>query len=252
VKILHVADEPIKNSSFFLSDEENSVKIFRDTLLEDHEVLSVLPKFDSAAKSSSISLSFIRAEKLKNNLYQITGTPRDCTVFGLTTLKFNPDIIVSGLNPEPNFGGDILVSATIGASLAALSYGYPTVSCSVLKGTDFHRASQIGSEILKKIKLDVLKKKRIGLNIIIPPGASLDKVIFTKQSNINFQDEFARFETFRGTFYLLTYKNRRRDIFFKECDRDDDVRAALSGYISVMPFKNSIYSNEELGDVLCI
>jgi|AGTN01.1.fsa_nt_gi 5''/3''-nucleotidase SurE len=50
--------------------------------------------------------------------YSASGTPGDCVMLGLQILKDDPpDLIVSGINNEPNLGTDLSYSGTVNAAI---------------------------------------------------------------------------------------------------------------------------------------
>lgn len=52
--------------------------------------------------------------------YSVSGTPADCVVLGLEILKEDkPDLVVSGINNEPNLGTDLSYSGTVNAAIEA-------------------------------------------------------------------------------------------------------------------------------------
>ena len=45
---------------------------------------------------------------------------------------FTPDLVVSGINPGPNLGTDILLSGTVGAALEGRNLKYPSIALSAI------------------------------------------------------------------------------------------------------------------------
>ena len=66
--------------------------------------------------------------------YTLSGTPADCTKFGLQLLEdegIRVDMVYSGINMGSNLGRDTLYSGTIGAAAEAALDGYKAVAVSV-------------------------------------------------------------------------------------------------------------------------
>lgn len=64
--------------------------------------------------------------------YAVDGYPVDCVIWGIDILfgSDGPDLVVSGINTNPNLGAAVYTSGTIGAAGMARRRGYPALAVS--------------------------------------------------------------------------------------------------------------------------
>ncbi|MBN1160722.1 MAG: 5'/3'-nucleotidase SurE, partial [Dehalococcoidales bacterium] len=62
--------------------------------------------------------------------FQVDGTPSDCIILGHGKLVPDVNIVVSGINPGPNYGEDVFISGTVGAAMQGYTRGLPALSVS--------------------------------------------------------------------------------------------------------------------------
>jgi 5'-nucleotidase len=102
--------------------------------------------------------------------YKTTGTSADCVMLALDSLVGPVDIVLSGINDEPNVGDDIRFSGTLGACREAVFSGIPAIGISLEygKGTNyFEGAAKVIREILNKWEPGMIPPG-IFLNINVP------------------------------------------------------------------------------------
>ncbi len=92
------------------------------------DVMVCAPATQQSAVGRSISIfEPIRASQVMHNgkvAYAVGGTPTDSVIIGLHALKWNPDIVVSGINIGENLSYEsIMTSGTVGAALEASNQG---------------------------------------------------------------------------------------------------------------------------------
>lgn len=95
------------------------------------KIFIVAPDREKSATSLAIILRRpLRVEKIKANVYAVDGTPADCV--SLAVKKFlprNPDLLISGINHDPNLGQqDLAYSGRASPAIQAVSRGFVSVT----------------------------------------------------------------------------------------------------------------------------
>ena len=113
------------------------IRLLASALSNEHEVMVVAPiKCNSGMAhamtfNKNIYLKKINIEENKYGCYSLTGTPADCVKLGTELMTSNPpDIIISGINNEPNIGTTLVYSGTAHAAMEASVLGYKSISLS--------------------------------------------------------------------------------------------------------------------------
>ena len=198
--------------------------LFRE-LDKKHEVFLIGPDQNRSGFSSAITfLTPLKHKKYADNIYSLNGTPVDCVKIARNLLcPFEPDIVVSGINPGPNLGSDAILSGTVGAALDGRDLKYPSISVSVasFEINDFSFAAKFVAKVLDNLEALKIENFHI-LNINVPDHHQFPdpQVKITKTFLNEFEAE----------------KN------LEESDRKnlDD------GFISVSPIKIDMHSSSEL------
>ncbi len=78
----------------------------------------------------------IKVERCQMNLgeiaaFKIYGTPADCVILSKEFLVGNFDLLISGINDEPNIGDDVRFSGTLGACIEAAFSGISSFGVSL-------------------------------------------------------------------------------------------------------------------------
>lgn len=104
-------------------------------LSKNHKVTVVAP--DRCCSGMSHAMTFrrpvnvVRIRDYDWDCYAVSGTPADCVLLGLEILKFNaPDLIISGINNEPNLGTELTYSGTVNAAIEGSVRGIPSLAVS--------------------------------------------------------------------------------------------------------------------------
>jgi 5'/3'-nucleotidase SurE len=97
-----------------------------------HRVLLVAPDRNASGSSTSFTWAPVRITRdpLDPNVVGITGTPATSVVMGVTALYppgRRPDLVISGINKGENIGSTLVLSGTIGATLAGTTLLDPPV-----------------------------------------------------------------------------------------------------------------------------
>jgi 5'-nucleotidase len=97
------------------------------------EVWVVAPEHDQSGTSHSISLHQpLRYTRRGERRFGISGTPGDCVVMAVRHLMQDqlPDLILSGVNRGANLGVETVFSGTVGAAMAGMLFGIPSIALS--------------------------------------------------------------------------------------------------------------------------
>jgi 5'-nucleotidase len=137
------------------------------------EVVVVAPDRDRSGASNSLTLDQpIRAKRLDDGRYRVSGTPTDCVYLALSgLLDVVPDIVVSGINSAANLGDDVIYSGTVSAAMEGRFLGLPAIAVSLVtrdhKGVHYDSAAMAVMLLMRKLLVDPLPADTI-LNVNVP------------------------------------------------------------------------------------
>ena len=95
----------------------------------DGEVHVVAPDTERSGVSHAITLYRpLRLRQVRANWWACDGTPTDCIYLALNQMKLQPDFVLSGVNPGPNLGHDVLYSGTVAGALEGAHWGVPALA----------------------------------------------------------------------------------------------------------------------------
>jgi 5'-nucleotidase len=100
-----------------------------------HHVTVVAPATDQSGVGTAMTARFgaqIKARQESPGVWSVGGTPTDSVLFGLQVVFAGrtPDLVVSGSNFGQNTGALATHSGTVGAALAGLENGIPSIAVS--------------------------------------------------------------------------------------------------------------------------
>lgn len=219
-------------------DAEGIRLLFR-LLSKYGNVTIIAPKEPMSAKSVSINirsgLSFVKEDE---SIYSLSGSPADCTCFGLGQFGKSFDLVVSGCNHGFNLTYDTLYSGTVGACIEALQFKVKSVafSCPLnfkLVEKEFHRVMKF---ILEN---DLLSTKYL-LNVNFPNG---DHIVDIKLSKLCHREYIKYYEKLEDGLYYA-----KRKITTPKYDPDTDCYMSNNHIVSITPlcgdyFDNDVYTN---------
>lgn len=113
-----------------------------------HNVTVVAPADDSSGVGTSININFgttLNAVEKSPRSWAVEGSPVDAVAFGMSTLfpGTRPDLVIVGPNEGENVAALANHSGTVGAAIAALAVGVPSIAVSVARdGSSLPSASQ--------------------------------------------------------------------------------------------------------------
>lgn len=195
--------------------------------------IMVAPKHNCSGMSAAISLrKEVKVKQLNLKEFVVTGTPADCSYFGLYGMNENNiEQVVSGINLGANLGTDVFYSGTVGAAIAGINLKYAPVAISVCSFSprDISFIADKAFELIQKFRSISLQQ-----NSLI---------------NINFPDILK--QDYKGELYtklakrgapeapnIISKKDQLSFTFsasgdFIDGQSDTDMQAIENGYVSV-------------------
>ena len=121
--------------------DSRGLAVLEEIASEFGEVFVVAPERDRSGIGQAITLkSPLRLLQVDERRYKlIDGTPTDCVYVGFNRVLQDeaPGLVLSGINPGPNLGWDVLYSGTSAAAREAVLQGAPAIGVSLLPGGGF-------------------------------------------------------------------------------------------------------------------
>lgn len=107
-------------------------------LLEDlarelaDDVWIVAPETDQSGLAHSLTLNHpLRARKVRDQVYAVSGTPTDCVIMAVRQLvEGKIDLVLSGVNAGQNIGDYITYSGTVAGAMEGVLLGIPAIALS--------------------------------------------------------------------------------------------------------------------------
>jgi 5'-nucleotidase len=228
-------------------------------LSKEADCLIVAPEIEQSAVGHAITISrpLMVRRATKNDIflgYAVCGTPADCVKLGITELSDKPvDMVVSGINRGGNAGINVLYSGTVSAATEGAILGVPAlaVSLDTHKEADFTFAAKFARKMTRLIlnNHEQLKGSAINVNV---PCLSRDKikgVVVVRQAQSNIVETFERRVDPRENIYYWFAKESQS----ARKQKDTDVGALASGYITITPIHYDMTRHDllgKLGDVI--
>lgn len=167
--------------------------------------------------------------------YAVNGTPSDCVKLGVEALlSAPPDLVVSGINPEPNLGTDVLYSGTVSAAMEGIMAGIPSLAVSLAgeTGGDMTHAAEFAAKVAHLVS-DGGFPPELLLNINVPslePQAIVG-VKLTRLGVRRYRKSFDQRVDPRGKVYFWL----AGEVYDSDEDPDTDTVAIRNNFISVTP-----------------
>lgn len=162
-----------------------------------------------------------------NSVYSISGKPADCIKVAMEYLRFDIDLVLSGVNDGPNLGTDILYSGTVAAASEASVFNIPAIAFS----TDFGHFDLVERELPRTLAYvldqDLAKKGTIvNINFPLNPHEKSKGIKITSQGHRIFNAKFRHEE---GKYW------QEGNWVYVKNGEDTDVVAVTNGYTSITP-----------------
>ena len=195
--------------------------------------IMVAPKHNCSGMSAAISLrQEVKVKQLNLKEFVVTGTPADCSYFGLYGINENNiEQVVSGINLGANLGTDVFYSGTVGAAIAGINLKYAPVAISVCSFSprDISFIADKAFELIQKFRSISLQQNSL-ININFPDFLKQDYKgeLYTKLAKSGAPaapNIISKKEQFSFTF------SASGD--FIDGQTDTDMQAIENGYVSV-------------------
>ena len=219
-----------------------------EAVSEFADVLVVAPAFNQSGMSAAFTLrQELEAERAHSQLdgidaFQVNGTPTDAVLHGIRHLApRHIDMIVSGVNPGPNVGRDILHSGTVMAAMQGYLRNLPSVAASLWSFEEHHLRD--AALIAGRIAARLLASGQVQfLNVNTPdlPFDEYNGVRVTPVADVSPSRVIDRIDDQGATHRQLVLRPGA------EIAPDTDVAAILDGSISVTPLHNDLTFHAKL------
>lgn len=219
--------------------EDKGLQELITSISDKHEIFVVAPDKRYSGFSGAVTFyKTISVEKYPLNLgekesYKISGTPADCIIIALDELIGPVDLVISGINDEPNLGDDIRFSATLGACREAAFSDVPAIALSLDYGSD-KKYYQSVTGFLKILldKWDSMKiPKEVYLNINCPnvPITKIKGALFVPTGRCRYRDRVQIVDGKSQQIYKI-YGTK-----IEEKEEGTDSWAVDNNYIAITP-----------------
>lgn len=185
--------------------------------------------------------------------YASDGAPSDCVA--LATLGFfkkKVDLVVSGINPQPNLGHDVTYSGTVTAAMEAVIWGIPGLAFSLasekdhLAALDYFPAARLARQITERVLVRELPRGML-LNVNFPylPEHAIRGMRITRQGLRVYRDRLDRRVDPRGRDYYWIGGDAPTGI----PEEGTDIGALAEGYVSITPLQLDLTSYGGMGQI---
>ncbi len=210
------------------------------------EVWVIAPDRDRSGVSHAITLNApLRIEQLGPRRFVCDGTPTDSVYLAINQMKLAPDLVVSGVNPGPNLGQDVLYSGTVAGALEGAHWGIPSVAISHCS-TDLDQFAALEPLLPGIVELGIEMAKDfagvININLPAVERAPYLGVRLTKTGVRRYSTEVHERRDPRGRIYYWIGGERvtMPDLPGSDCN------AVREGYISITPVGDDLTNHDAL------
>jgi len=178
------------------------------------------------------------------------GSPSDCVALALLGLLEKPvDLVVSGINPNPNLGHDVTYSGTVTAAMEAVIFGVPAIAVSLDGGyapqevLDYRAAAVMARRAAQWVGAHGLPEEVL-LNINVPhmPLDALKGARLTRMGRRVYRDRLIRREDPWGRKYYWLGGEAPTGV----PEEGTDIGALAQGWVSVTPVQMDMTAHHAL------
>jgi 5'-nucleotidase len=208
-----------------------------EALREIGDVTVVAPDREQSAIGHAITLHHpLRAQRLGEKVFAVTGTPTDCVNLGIhNLLRFRPDLVVSGINRGGNMSDDITYSGTVSGAMEATVMGIPAFAVSLATdgaGEHYRSAAAFALKLAQQVADRGLPSDTF-LNVNVPdlPHDRLGAPLITSQGKKRYQGAIVNNVDPRGRqyYWIGSIEPEFLDI------EGTDYAAVSRGHVSITP-----------------
>ena len=168
------------------------------------------------------------------------GAPSDCVALALLgVLNEKYDLVVSGINPNANFGHDVTYSGTVTAAMEAVISGIPGIAVSLDSAPehgilDYGPAARVALRVASQIMEQGLPDGvLLNLNVPCLQDSEIKGLLVTRQGLRVYRDALVAREDPRGRPYYWIGGDFPTGI----AEDGTDFGALAAGYISLTPLQ---------------
>jgi 5'-nucleotidase len=219
------------------------------------EVWIVAPEHDQSGTSHSISLHApLRVSHRGERRFGVVGTPGDCVVMAVRHLMIDtpPALVLAGVNRGANLGVETVFSGTVGAAMAGMLLGLPSIALSQA----FTDREAVRWQTARTLAPDVIRRlwaagwnEQACLNVNFPDvePESAGPLTVTRQGVglVRRIDVVARTDPRGFNYHWLKFHRAPR----QEAP-DSEAAVVASGAIAVTPLQFERTSEMALGELL--
>ncbi len=213
------------------------------------DVLVVAPDTERSGVSHAITLyKPLRLREIRPGWTACDGTPTDCVYLALHHLGIKPDLVLSGINPGPNLGHDVLYSGTVAGALEGAHWGVPSIAISHCssKEAEMPRLELPIAELLPAL-FAIARKSQGTINVNLPP---IDRqpwkgVVATRLGQRYYSNEVIARNDPRGRhyFWIGGAEVTMPDIAGSDCN------AIRDGLVSVTPLGDDLTRTSDIAHI---
>ncbi len=154
------------------------------------DIWIVAPETDQSGLAHSLTLNHpLRARKVREKTFAVSGTPTDCVIMGVRQLVDGPiDLVLSGVNAGQNVGDYVTYSGTVAGAMEGTLLGIRSIALSQAFDFSDHRiipwdtATALGPKLISDlIEIDLPKDTLINVNFPnCPADESKGRVIVSQ------------------------------------------------------------------------
>jgi len=213
------------------------------------EVHVVAPDTERSGVAHAITLyKPLRLRELQPGWLACDGTPTDCVYLALHQLHLQPDFVLSGVNPGPNLGHDVLYSGTVAGALEGAHWNIPSIAISHCSGSE-EVLAQVGPLIDRLLPrlLEVARSQRGAVNVNLPSiqRGPWKGIRATCMGHRIYANEVIVRNDPRGRAYYWIGGN---DVKMPDIE-GSDCNAVRDGYVSVTPLGDDLTRHREIESV---
>lgn len=215
------------------------------------DVWVVAPAEEQSGMSRALSLnSPLRARRVAEKRYAVTGTPADCVLMAINDIieGKEPDLVLSGVNRGQNIAEDVTVSGTVAGAMQGLQMGIPSIAFSQAYGFEgraaikWPTAAAFGPVVLKKL-LEERWSENVIMNVNFPdrdPDDVHEIEVTVQGARDQHNIRTVRREDLRGhAYYWIGFEGRPSTPAV-----GTDLRAIYEGRISITPLHLDLTHHE--------
>ena len=216
-----------------------------------NDVWVVAPAEEQSGMSRALSLnSPLRARRVAEKRYAVTGTPADCVLMAINDIieGKEPDLVLSGVNRGQNIAEDVTVSGTVAGAMQGLQMGIPSIAFSQAYGFEgraaikWPTAAAFGPVVLKKL-LEERWSENVIMNVNFPdrdPEDVHEIEVTVQGARDQHNIRTVRREDLRGhAYYWIGFEGRPSTPAV-----GTDLRAIYEGRISITPLHLDLTHHE--------